>query len=135
MLEYRIEASRTDAAGSVATRGEAVVLMDTSLEGRPDRCNPVELLLASLAACMLKGVERAVPILGFQFRAANVKLHAVREDTPPRLVYIDYELTIDTDEPDRRLDLLHRNVIKYGTISNTLGKAVPVEGRIVRGGL
>ena len=32
---------------------------------------------------------------------------------------IAYDLIVDTDEDDRRLDLLHQNVRKYRTISNT----------------
>ncbi len=134
LLEYRIEARRIDEHGSVAAGGDAVVALDTTLAGRPDAFNPVELLLASLSACMLKGVERAAPMLRFQFRSASVKLHAVRQDAPPRLTSIDYELTIDTDETDRRLELLHTNIIKYGTISNTLRAAVPIEGTIRRAG-
>jgi uncharacterized OsmC-like protein len=132
MLEYSIEAQRLGEGGSIATAREATVELDTTLAGRLDALNPVELLLASLSACMLKGVERAAPMLKFQFRSASVKLHAVRQDAPPRLISIDYQLTIDTDEPDRRLELLHLNVIKYGTISNTLGPAVPIEGTILR---
>lgn len=132
MLEYRIESRRVDDSGSVAERGDAVVSLDTSLAGRLDALNPVELLLASLSACMLKGIERAAPMLRFQFRAASVRLHAVRQDSPPRLDSIDYEIIIDTDEPARRLELLHVNIIKYGTISNTLGSAVPIKGSIRR---
>lgn len=132
MLEYRIEANRIGEGGSVATVRQASIELDTTLAGRTDAFNPVELLLASLSACMLKGVERAAPMLKFQFRSASVKLHAVRQDAPPRLISIDYELTIDTDEPDRRLELLHLNVIKYGTISNTLAAAVRIDGTISR---
>jgi uncharacterized OsmC-like protein len=134
LLEYRIESRRVDDSGSVAERGDAVVSLDTSLAGRPDALNPVELLLASLSACMLKGIERAAPMLRFQFRAASVRLHAVRQDSPPRLDSIDYEIIIDTDEPARRLELLLVNIIKYGTISNTLGSAVPIKGSIRRAG-
>lgn len=132
MLEYRIEANRIGEGGSVATVRQASIELDTTLAGRTDAFNPVELLLASLSACMLKGVKRAAPMLKFQFRSASVKLHAVRQDAPPRLISIDYELTIDTDEPDRRLELLHLNVIKYGTISNTLAAAVRIDGTISR---
>lgn len=132
MLEYRIEANRIGEGGSVATVRQASIELDTTLAGRTDALNPVELLLASLSACMLKGVERAAPMLKFQFRSASVKLHAVRQDAPPRVISIDYELTIDTDEPDRRLELLHLNVIKYGTISNTLSAAVRIDGTISR---
>lgn len=90
LLEYRIESRRLDDTGSVAERGAAVVSLDTSLAGRPDALNPVELLLAALSACMLKGIERAAPMLKFQFRSASVKLHAVRQDAPPKLVSIEY---------------------------------------------
>lgn len=134
MLEYRIEATRPTAVGGTAVSHGASIELDTTLAGRPDAFNPVELLLSALAACMLKGVERAAPMLRFEFRSASVKLHAVRQDAPPKLVSIDYELSIDTDEPDRRLELLHVNVIKYGTISNTLAASVSLTGTIRRMG-
>jgi hypothetical protein len=36
------------------------------------------------------------------------------------------------DEDDRRLDLLHYNVRKYGTIFNTVAAATKLEGKIIR---
>ena len=53
---------------------------------------------------------------------------------PPMMVAVDYELIVDTDEDDRRLELLHTNVRKYGTISNTVAKALKLEGTIRRAG-
>jgi hypothetical protein len=41
------------------------------------------------------------------------------------ILRVDYELIVDTDEVDARLDLLHRNVRKFGTISNTVALAIP----------
>jgi hypothetical protein len=41
-------------------------------------------------------------------------------------------LIIDTEEDDRRLALLHANVRKYGTISNTVAPAAKLEGTIRR---
>lgn len=43
-----------------------------------------------------------------------------------------YEFIVDTDENDRRLELLHTNVRKYGTISNMVAAATVLNGRIVR---
>jgi hypothetical protein len=37
---------------------------------------------------------------------------------------------VDTPESDRRLELLHTNVRKYGTISNTLAEVVTLNGTI-----
>ncbi|UJW87892.1 OsmC family protein [Devosia sp. SL43] len=132
MLEYSIDARRVDATGSIALVRQAEVTLDTSLLGRADAFNPAEMLLAALAACMIKSAERAIPLLEFDLRGMSVHLHAVRSDAPPQITSIDYLLTVDTDESDRRIDLLHTNIRKYGTISNTLVKAVELTGRIVR---
>ncbi len=53
-------------------------------------------------------------------------------NNPPKMVSISYELIVDTDESDQRLDLLHRNVRKYGTVSNTIAAATKLEGTIRR---
>ena len=81
-MEYRVHARRIDAHGSLAVAKEAEVTLDTDLAGRRDAMNPVELLLAALAACMLKGIERVTPMLHFQIDGAEVALEAVRQDAP-----------------------------------------------------
>ena len=134
MLEYRVKARRVDALGSVATTKAAVIVLDTALDGRPDAFNPAELFLAAIAACMIKGIERVTPMLDFKLRGVDVQLHAIRQDSPPKIVSVDYELIIDTDEDDHRLELLHTNVRKYGTISNTVAAATKLEGVIRRAG-
>jgi uncharacterized OsmC-like protein len=132
MLEYRVSARRLDAHGSEARTKDATLTLDTDMKGRPDAFNPAELFLASIAACMIKGIERVAPMIHFQFRGAEVKLHGMRQDAPPMMVSIDYEIIVDTDEDDRRLELLHTNIRKYGTISNTVAKATRLEGTIRR---
>ena len=120
MLEYSVSARRIDHRGSEATTKDATIVLDTDVNGRPDAFNPAELLLAALAACMIKGIERVTPILKFSLRGVEVKLHGVRQDKPPKMVVITYELIVDTDETDRRLDLLHdehpkvRHDLEYG---------------------
>ena len=132
MLEYRIEARRVDSHGATATTKAAEILLDTDLKGRPDAFNPAELLLAAVAACMIKGIERVTPMLEFELTAVEVKLHGFRQDSPPKMTLIEYDLIIDTQESDQRLDLLHKNVRKYGTISNTVAEATRLEGTIRR---
>lgn len=132
MLEYRVAARRIDSHGSEATTKEARITIDTDMAGRSDAFNPAELLLASLAACILKGTERMIPMLKFDLRGIEVSLHGVRQDSPPKMVRIDYEIVVDTDEPDTRLTLLHKNLQKYGTIYNTLAGATELSGTIRR---
>ena len=132
MLDYQISARRIDAHGSEATTKDARIVLDTDMAGRNDAFNPAEMLLASLAACLLKGAERIAPLLEFELRAIEVSLHVQRQDNPPKMVRIDYEIVVDTAETDQRLDLFHRNLRKYGTISNTLAEATELVGTIRR---
>jgi uncharacterized OsmC-like protein len=132
MLEYTVTAQRIDSHGSEARTKDAVLTLDTDVNGRPDAFNPAELFLAAVAACMIKGIERMIPLLKFQLRGVEVKLHGVRQDSPPKMVSINYEVIVDTEEDDRRLELLHYNIRKFGTISNTVAAAAKLEGTIRR---
>ena len=132
MLEYRITARRLDAHGSEATCKAARLGLDTDPKGRLDAFNPAELLLAAVAACMIKNIERVAPMLKLEIRGVEVSLHGVRQDSPPKMASITYELIVDTDANDHKLELLHQNVRKYGTIYNTVAEATRLEGRIVR---
>ena len=131
-LEFAVTARRVDSSGSLATCKDASLTLDTALAGRRDALNPAELLLAALGACMIKGIERVAPMLTFSFRGVEVRVHGVRQDAPPRLERIDYEIVVDTDEPDRRLELLHENVRKYGTVFNTVAPGTQLSGVLVR---
>ncbi|MFN7163737.1 MAG: OsmC family protein [Hyphomonas sp.] len=132
MLEYSVTAQRIDAHGSEARAKQAVLVLDTDLAGRPDAFNPAELFLASIAACILKGIERVTPLLGFSLDGVEVRLHGERQDSPPKMVAVTYEIIVATGETDQRLELLHKNVRKYGTISNTVAEAANLTGSIRR---
>jgi hypothetical protein len=75
-LTFDVTAHRLDAHGSVASAKDATVTLDTDLAGRRDAFNPAELLLAAIAACMIKGIERVAPMLKFEV--------AMRGGTSPR---------------------------------------------------
>lgn len=132
MLTYDVTARRVDAHGSLAHAKDAALTLDTDVAGRQDAFNPAELLLASIAACMIKGAERVAPMIQFDLRGMEVRLHGVRQDAPPKMIRIDYEIIVDTPETDQRLDLLHKNIRKYGTVSNTIAAAADLNGVIRR---
>jgi uncharacterized OsmC-like protein len=131
-LTFVVEARREDAHGSHADCKDARITLDTDLAGRRDAFNPAELLLAALSACMIKGIERVVPILKFQLRGVAVRIEGIRQDVPPRLESIRYEIVVDTDESDHRLALLHENVRKYGTVFNTVSPGTDLSGSLRR---
>jgi uncharacterized OsmC-like protein len=134
MLEYQVTAQRVDQHGSLAQCKGAQIVLDTDIAGRRDAFNPAELFLAAIAACIIKGIERVTPMLHFKLTGVEVRLKAVRQDTPPKITSVEYELLVDTNETDQRLELLHTNVRKYGTISNTVAEATNLTGVIKRGG-
>ncbi len=129
---YRVTARRLDAHGSVARCKDAEITLDTDVAGRADAFNPAELLLAALAACMIKNIERVAPLIHFRFRGVEVRLTGHRRDRPPAMVRIEYELRVDTDESDARLELLHRNVRQFGTVYNTLAAGCALDGVLLR---
>lgn len=131
-MTFAVSARRKDAHGSEAQCKSASILLDTDLAGRIDAFNPAELLMAALAACMIKGIERVTPILKFDLRGVEVQLHGVRQDVPPKMESIRYEIRVDTDESEQRLALLHDNVKKYGTVFNTVTPGTQLEGILIR---
>lgn len=131
-MTFDVVSVRLSAHASQSQCKQALITLDTDLAGNPQAFNPAELLLAALSACMIKGIERVMPILKFDLRGVEVRVHGVRQDAPPRMESITYEIVIDTDEPDRRLALLHDNVKKYGTVFNTVAPGTELSGVLRR---
>lgn len=129
---YQVIAERVDAHGSIAYCKEAEITLDTDVNNRDDAFNPAELLLTALSACIIKGINRVTPILKFNLRSLEVCVTGVRQDKPPGMESIKYEIIVDCDESDRRLDLLHENVMKFGTVFNTLAPGTKLSGGIRR---
>lgn len=132
MLQYEIDAHRVDSRGSVAMCRATTVTLDTSARGREDAMNPGELLLTALAASILKNLEHVAQQISFEFTDAHVEISARRHDSPPRIGSVEYVLTVETEESDRRLALLHTNVRKQGSVYNTLLPSTPIRGIAAR---
>ena len=132
MLEYEITARRVDAHGSLARCNQAQLVIDTDLKVRADAFNPAELLPAAVAACILKNMERVAPMIHFDYRGVTVRVHGVRQDSPPKMLRIDYIIEVDTDENDRKLELMHENIRTYGTVYSTVAPGTELTGTLRR---
>ena len=131
-MTFHVESVRRDAHGSLSRCKNAEIALDTDLAGNPKAFNPAELLLAAVSACIIKGIERITPMLNFSLAGVEVRVDGVRQDAPPKLESITYEIIVDSDEPDRRLDLLHDNVKKFGTVFNTVAPGTQLTGVLRR---
>jgi uncharacterized OsmC-like protein len=128
---YTVHARSTGEVAEVVAADE-VISIDARWGAEPAGLpGPAELLAAEFAACLLKNLERSRSMLSFSYDDAEVRVVAHRQDAPPRVTEISYELTVTTDEPARRVDLVHRNLQKYGTVYNTLAAVCDVHGEVV----
>ena len=130
--EYKVAAS-VAATGDPATveTGAGALDVDTTWGGEPGLPGPAELLTSAFAACLLKNLARTQDLMAFDYEAADVEVVARRQDNPPKFVEIAYTLRVVTDEPQRRVDLVHRNLRRYGTIYNTLAAVCDVHGQLI----
>jgi uncharacterized OsmC-like protein len=97
----------------------ATVSLDTDVNDWQDAFNPAELFLAAIAACMIKEIERVTSMLKCDIRGVEVHMRGVRQDRLPKKASL--RVVVDTDEDDHRLELLHQNVMKYGTATQLQG--------------
>jgi uncharacterized OsmC-like protein len=130
-LAYAVDAGRVDQGVSIARTRSAEIRVDTGVDPSDDLFGPAELLGSAFAACLLKNVERFSHILPFRYEGASVRVALEREQRPPRISRIRYELRLVTDEPEQRVKLLERNLVQFGTIYNTLSRACDVSGEVV----
>jgi len=131
-MSFHVETSRVDSHSSLSQCKSAEIVLDTDMAGNPNAFNPAELLLSALSACIIKGVERVTPILHFQLKGIQVTVDGVRQDVPPKMESIRYQIIVDTEESDDRLHLLHENIKKYGTVFNTIAPGTDLAGEIRR---
>jgi uncharacterized OsmC-like protein len=127
---YRVRGENRPGGSATIESRASTVAFDGSAETGELLPGPADLLAAALAACVLKNVERFAGILPFRYEVARIEVEVEREEPPPRIVRARYELSIETDEPAHRLDLLHRNILRFGTITNTLAAACELAGTI-----
>jgi uncharacterized OsmC-like protein len=130
-LEYEVKAEQIIPNISTASAKHAQIYFDSSPGQSEHLFNPAELYLTAFAACILKNVERFSEKLKFRHRKAAIRIHGIREEPPPRLTKVHYQLTLWTEESSHRVDLLRRNLEKYGTIFNTVSTSCEVSGDII----
>jgi len=131
LLTYDVKAEQILPHVSTSRAKRAQIYFDSSPGQSEHLMNPAELLLSAFAACIIKNIERFADILHYSCNDVTVRVHGVREGPPPRITQVTYEIELWTDAPVRKVDLLHHNLRKYGTIFNTVAAACDVSGRII----
>ena len=129
-MNYQIKASSTLNKDAVIHIKESNIDFGTTLKTAEILPNPAELFLGSFAACMLKNVERFSEMMKFTYSKATLEVNATRLKNPPRMDDIMYSLTIYSNDQKLNIDLLKKNIEKFGTIYNTVKLACNISGTI-----
>jgi len=111
---------------------ESKITFGTTEQTATELPNPAELFLSSFAACILKNVERFSGLLHYEYDKSEIKVSATRLENPPRIEDIRYELTVFSKDEKLRIELLKKNIEKFGTIFNTVQKACSISGTIIK---
>ena len=133
IMSYHVNAQvvQPGVSRAVITGKTGSVDFDSSAGQSPDLPGPADLLVTAFAACVLKNVERMSRLQRFDYSGASIEVTAEREESPPRIARITYTLSVETTEPERKMELLHHNIVRQGTIYNTLARSCDVTGELL----
>jgi uncharacterized OsmC-like protein len=132
VTSFTLRATRVDDHLSQASTDDTQIFLGTDMAGNTDALNPMELLMAALAACMIKGTNRLMPLLALDIQSLDITLTATRQDSPPKVSGIEYRIVVESEDSDEKLALLHENLTKFGTVTNTIAAGTTLTGTLVR---
>ncbi|AUC23399.1 osmotically inducible protein C [Polaribacter sejongensis] len=129
-MNYQIKASSLSNEDAVIHIKKSDIDFGTTSKTANTLPNPAELFLGSFAACMLKNVERFSSMMKFSYSKASLEVNATRLESPPRMDNLNYNLTIYSNDKKLNVDLLKKNIEKFGTIYNTIKLSCNISGTI-----
>lgn len=129
-MNYHLKASSISNQNAVIHIKQSNIDFGTTSKTAETLPNPAELFLGSFASCILKNVERFSGMMKFTYTKATIEVNATRLENPPRMENIIYNLTIYSNDKKLNLDLLKKNIEKFGTIYNTVKLSCSISGTI-----
>lgn len=129
-MKYSIKASSSSKNNATISIKQSKITFGISPESADLLANPAELFLGSFSACILKNVERFSELMHFNYASAEIEVSATRLEKPPRMDDVNYKLIIYSNDPNLNIDLLKKNIEKFGTIYNTVSSSSNIRGEI-----
>lgn len=129
-MKYCIKATATSKKSATTNIKQTEITFGITAASADILANPAELFLASFSACILKNVERFSELMDFQYSNAEITVNASRLEKPPRMDEINYKLRIYSQDPNLNINLLKKNIEKFGTIFNTVKTSCSIVGEI-----
>lgn len=96
----------------------------------PAESDPVVLLLTSVAAAVLAATDEVAAVLHLVLAAVEVRVHGVLHDRAVYPLSLDYDLTLESDEPEGLLAQLHEEVRQGSAVLRVVSAGTPLNGRM-----
>ena len=93
---------------------------------------PAELFLGAFASCIVKNVERLSEMMKFTYIKTSLTVKAIRLESPPRMEHLSYELIVYCQDEKWNIDLLKKNIEKFGSIYNRVKQPCSISGKITK---
>jgi len=55
-------------------------------------------------------MEHIVPMIDFKYSPVTIKVRGERLDSPPNMILVDYEILVNSDDNDRKCQLMHESI-------------------------
>ena len=134
MQTYEVQMRRQSAQQVIASTRDLSLTLGAK-RGDPEAgFNPVETLLSALGSCLLTALQMVAELSRVPITGMAIQLTGARQDQPPQLVSVTYQLTIHTDAAEERLRRLVATAQRNSTVYQTLALAISVSGTVVRDG-
>jgi putative redox protein len=129
---YAVHVRRQDVKHAVATTREFSLTIGANRGDASAGFNPVETLLSALGSCLLTSLQMVAELSRVPVAGMAIQLTGVRQDQPPQLVSVTYQLTVQTPVAEDRLTRLVETAKRNSTVFQTLALAIPVSGTVER---
>lgn len=106
--------------------------ISVNTEGKHSNAHtPVEMVIGSLGSCLIINTQRFFKNKELKLKDINMTLNGYRDQSIPKLIKIEYFMTIDFDESvDIDLEELKEFISKKSTTYRTLEDSVEIIGEI-----
>ncbi|MGC8487841.1 MAG: OsmC family protein [Clostridia bacterium] len=132
MQTYEVQLTRNNTQHVIARTREWSLTLGAKRGDPTAGFNPVETLLSALGACLLTAVQLVADLSHVPITSIAIRVTATRQDKPPQLVSLGYEMTVETPVPEERLTRLVEMAKRNSTVYQTLSLSVPVSGTVIR---
>jgi uncharacterized OsmC-like protein len=129
-MKYSCKANSSSKNNASIKIKQSEIIFGITPESADNLPNPAELFLGSFSACILKNVERFSDLMNFEYSNAEIIVNATRLEKPPKMDEINYELRIYSQDDNLNINLLKKNIEKFGTIFNTVESSCSIVGEI-----